>query len=47
MTLRGLRFLTRRKRAETTAKVIRAVGQLQRNMAETDKAHPRRLSHLL
>lgn len=35
------------KRATTAPKVIRAVGQLHKNMAATDKRQPSRLSHLL
>jgi hypothetical protein len=43
----GLRYLTTIKNTITAPNVIRAVGQLHRNMAVTDKAHPTRLSHLL
>ena len=45
--IRGLRYLTAKKREKTTANVAKAVDQLQRNMAETDNTQPRRLSHLL
>ena len=45
--LLGFRYFIRRKKAKAMPIVIRAVGQLQRNMAVTERKNPSRLSHLL
>ena len=46
-TLPGLRCLMTRKRAKMMTKVMRAVGQLPKNMAPTERIHPNKLNHLL
>ncbi len=47
MVIPGLRYLTIRNRVITTVDVTRAVGQLHKNMAETESPQPNKLSHLL
>jgi hypothetical protein len=45
--LPGLRCLTIKKNVKTKADVTRAVGQLHKNMAATERLKPNKLNHLL